>query len=513
MPYSLENLSKMDLSLLTLLTKHLPDMLWIKDINGKYIYANKAICDRLLMAEDVNEPIGKGDVFFALREREKYKDIPDWHTFGELCFNSDQVVIDANKPMKFEEYGNVKGKLFYLEVNKAPFYDDDGNIIGTVGSGRDITELKMTQFKLSQQAQIIEQIHDCIITTDIDGKIVSWNRSAQKLFGYDSDFAIDKNIDILFTPEDHLIMKDNIEKLLESEEHNSQINFVNKENDTVVTDLTLSLLKDTQNNIIRIIYYIKDITEKEKLNKDVKKQECIITQQANHVAMGEMIGNIAHQWRQPLSSITAASSGMQIEKEYGLLTDEKFYKNCELINKNAVYLSDTINDFRNFIKGDRKKVVFELKDNITSFLHLVDGAIKSNHINLVLDLQENIKIDGYANELIQCFINIFNNSSDALKENIKNNRLVFIKTSSINEKAIITIKDNAGGIPENLLAKVFEPYFTTKQESKGTGLGLSMTYKIVVDGMVGTIVVKNTTYEYENKKYRGAEFDITLPLS
>ena len=157
MSFDFSSLAHSDAGLLKLLTLNLPDMLWIKDLDGKYIYANKAICDGLLMAKDIEEPIGKDDVFFALREREAHKDKPDWHTFGELCFNSDIVVIENNRAMKFEEYGNVKGKLLYLEVNKAPFYDDKGNIIGTVGSGRDITELKLTQIKLKQQYETIKE--------------------------------------------------------------------------------------------------------------------------------------------------------------------------------------------------------------------------------------------------------------------------------------------------------------------------------------------------------------------
>jgi len=157
MSFKLSDLQEHNSDLLNLLTQHLPDMLWAKDLDGKYIYANKAICDGLLMAKNTEEPIGKGDVFFALREREAHKDKPNWHTFGELCFNSDQVVIDNNKAMKFEEYGNVKGKLLYLEVYKAPFYDKDGNIIGTVGAGRDITELKKIQLDLEKSLQVLEE--------------------------------------------------------------------------------------------------------------------------------------------------------------------------------------------------------------------------------------------------------------------------------------------------------------------------------------------------------------------
>ena len=157
MPFKLDDLKEHNSVLLELLTQHLPDMLWVKDLDGKYIYANKAICDGLLMAKDTTEPIGKGDVFFALRERELHKDKPDWHTFGELCFNSDIDVIEKDKAMKFEEYGNVKGKLTYLEVYKAPFYDQNGKIIGTVGAGRDITELKKIQKNLEDSLKVLQE--------------------------------------------------------------------------------------------------------------------------------------------------------------------------------------------------------------------------------------------------------------------------------------------------------------------------------------------------------------------
>lgn len=157
MQFNISDLEEHNSELLKLLTKHLPDMLWVKDKYGNYIYANKAICDGLLMAKDTNEPIGKDDVFFAIREREAHKEDPEWHTFGELCFNSDQVTIDNNKPMKFEEYGNVKGKLIYLEVYKAPFYDEEGNILGTVGAGRDITKMKKIQTDLEKSLKTLNK--------------------------------------------------------------------------------------------------------------------------------------------------------------------------------------------------------------------------------------------------------------------------------------------------------------------------------------------------------------------
>ena len=187
--------------------------------------------------------------------------------------------------------------------------------------------------------------------------------------------------------------------------------------------------------------------------------------------------------------------------------------NAQEINEQTQFLSKTINDFRDFIKGDRIKKVFNLKDNIDSSLHFIEGAVKNNKINIVLDLKENIKIDGYENELMQCFINIFNNAKDALKEKVLKNRLIFISTHTNETKAIVAIKDNAGGIPKDIIDKVFEPYFTTKHKSQGTGLGLHMTYDLIVNGMGGTVEANNVEFKYDDKEYVGAEFVISLPLS
>ena len=245
---------------------------------------------------------------------------------------------------------------------------------------------------------------------------------------------------------------------------------------------------------------------------NIKRQEQIISEQSKLAAMGEMIGNIAHQWRQPLSVISTASTSIIVQKEYGTLEDERLIYSCNAINDNAQYLSKTIDDFKNFIKGDRKKELFNLKDNIDSFIRLVDGSIKSNNINLILDLQEDIQLNGYSNELKQCYINIFNNAKDALNENNIELKYIFIKTFIKNHKVIIQIKDNAGGIPTNILSKIFEPYFTTKHQSRGTGLGLNMTYNLIVEGMNGSIIASNEKYIYNDIEYTGALFTISLSM-
>ncbi|MEA3513693.1 MAG: cache domain-containing protein [Campylobacterota bacterium] len=275
--------------------------------------------------------------------------------------------------------------------------------------------------------------------------------------------------------------------------------------------------KEKINNLTQIQQELNknlEIRIKEEVEKNTQIQEQLFKSE-KLASMGDMIGNIAHQWRQPLSVISTASTGIIMQKEYGILDETNLIDTCNKINDNAQYLSKTIDDFKNFIKGDRTKKLFSLKNDIDSFLHLVEGSIKNNNINVILDLQEDIKIDGYENELTQCLINIFNNAKDILKEKISNNedRLIFIITSTNKNKAIIKIKDNGGGIPTDIINKVFDPYFTTKHQSKGTGLGLHMTYNLIVDGMNGTIEAHNVEFGYEDKEYAGAEFIISIPIS
>lgn len=144
-------------SMLRLMCDNVPDMIWAKDLNMRYVFANKAICEHLLNAADTEEPLGKNDMFFAQRERASHPENSQWHTFGELCQDSDAITLKRGEPSIFEEFGNVKGKHLLLAVHKAPFYDAAGKIIGTVGSARDITEHKRLE-ESRQQSQKLESL-------------------------------------------------------------------------------------------------------------------------------------------------------------------------------------------------------------------------------------------------------------------------------------------------------------------------------------------------------------------
>jgi len=239
-----------------------------------------------------------------------------------------------------------------------------------------------------------------------------------------------------------------------------------------------------------------------------------LAEQTKMASLGEMLGNIAHQWRQPLSVISTGVTGMQMQKKYDALSDETFEQTCNSINRNAQYLSDTIDDFSHYIKNESQKNEFNLTDELKSFLSLVDIPIKNNNLEILVDVKPNIKICGYQNILTQCLINIFDNSKDAFIKNKQIKRRYFFVSVTFNSKNLVMkIKDNAGGIPEDILEKIFEPYFTTKHKSQGIGLGLHMTYNLITNTMNGQITASTVKYVHNDIKCVGAEFIITLPVS
>ena len=355
--------------------------------------------------------------------------------------------------------------------------------------------------------QVVENISYGITITkaDKDNKLVYVNKAFEHITGYNKTEALGLNCNFLQNHDKQQKAIDIIKHGLDNNKK-TQVELRNyKKDGTLFYNLVnISPVYDQNKNVTHYVGIQKDITQD-------KKQEALLSEQSKLASMGEMIGNIAHQWRQPLSVISTAATGMQIQKEFDLLEDEEFDKACNAINENVQYLSQTIDDFKNFIKNDSIKKYFSLTHSVEKFLSLVSGTIKNNNIEVILDLDDTIQINGFENELIQCYMNIFNNAKDALIN--QQEQLIIIKTLVKGKKAVISIKDNAGGIHLNIINKIFEPYFTTKHKFQGTGLGLHMTYNLIVDGMKGDIKVKNTNFNNKAKNFTGAEFIITLPIS
>ena len=254
------------------------------------------------------------------------------------------------------------------------------------------------------------------------------------------------------------------------------------------------------------------VMERDQSQKQMQKDEKIISEQSKLVSMGEMIGNIAHQWRQPLSVITTTATSLKIQKEIGVLNNNDINRYMDTINESAQYLSQTIEDFRNFLDPKNSKLKeFLIPKAIDKTLKIVSSQFVANDIKIIKDI-ENRTISSFENELIQVLINLLNNSRDALLNFDNNKKLIFINAYTKDDTFFIEVIDNAGGVKKDIVSRIFEPYFTTKYKSKGTGIGLYMSQDIVSKLLNGDISMENTIYKYENIEYKGAKFKISIGL-
>ena len=270
--------------------------------------------------------------------------------------------------------------------------------------------------------------------------------------------------------------------------------------------------------LLFISFFMSKIIEKmfNNYRRNIKKEmdntlekERLLIQQSKMAVMGEMIGNIAHQWKQPLSTISTISTGIKIQNEMDCLKDTDLTLGMDNINNSVQYLSQTIDDFRNFFKPDKTKTNFNISDVIENTIKLMGSQFKNNNIELIKNIN-NVELYGYNNELLQVLINILKNAKDELiKLDTNKRRIIFIDTYTDKSNLIIKIRDNANGIPSDIIEKIFDPYFTTKENDEGTGIGLYMC-KQIIDGMTGKIQVINVEYEYEAQRYYGAEFIISM---
>lgn len=257
-----------------------------------------------------------------------------------------------------------------------------------------------------------------------------------------------------------------------------------------------------------MICTIHDITEQELLKLEKQNNERIIFDQSKKVALGEMLENIAHQWRQPLSVISVSASGVKMGYETKTLNEDDIVLYMDEIVASTEYLSSTIDDFRNFLRKDKKPENFSIQEAYKISFKLLKSKIKHRDITLIEKI-EDLEFKGYQNELIQVFMNLFSNAIDILDEINPSQKFIVIKILKKKNHISIKFQDNGKGIKKGDIKKVFEPYFTTKGEN-GTGIGLFMSYRII-KSFGGDIKVKNSFFKYDNKKYEGALFIITLP--
>lgn len=292
------------------------------------------------------------------------------------------------------------------------------------------------------------------------------------------------------------------------------LTFVYKDRESEIKNL-VSLISRFQQKINFAISACIGVEQLENFNKEleskveqsikkISEHEKLLLVRSKNIVMGEMIEMIAHQWRQPVTTIGMISNNVILNMLLDELDTDVLKNDLDDINKQVKYLSDTIDDFRNFFKESKNEEKFILSDVIKSSISLLEKQFNKAHVDLIFeDNCPNTTLNTFKSELIQALINIISNAKEAFPSDIKNKHVI-VKCDKDEENVYITIIDNAGGIRDDVIEKIFDPYFSTKKQKNGTGLGLYVCKIIICEHLCGDLSVKN--------KDSGAKFKIVLPL-
>jgi PAS domain S-box-containing protein len=350
--------------------------------------------------------------------------------------------------------------------------------------------------------------------TNKDGTILQINESYTKITGYSVEETLGNTPSMLKSGIHDKEFYQNMHDALHKDRYwSGEIINKHKNGDMFTEYLTIQAVVDKNDEIQYFVSSFTDITLQKKTEKMLQEKEMMLIQQSKMASMGEMLENIAHQWRQPLSIISTVATGQITKKQLGIpLTSEEEIEKYMKINDTVQYLSQTITDFRNFFNPNKTKKEFQIKSSYEKTLNLVNSKFKSIGIEVIENIDDNITINNLENELIQVLMNLFNNAKDILEEQDSQEKLIFVDTQKNNSTITINFSDNGGGVPDDIINKVFEPYFTTKYEKQGTGIGLYMSKEMVEKHMGGKIQVQNVTTIHNDKEYFGARFSVILPI-
>ena len=362
---------------------------------------------------------------------------------------------------------------------------------------------------LSRFKTAVESSDNIIIVTDHAHKIKYVNDSFIESTGYKIKEILGKTPAVLKSGKQSDEFYDKLHKTIKSGQKwfGEIINYDKNGNLRYYKSSIVPIME--KGKIIEYIAIKLDVTDDILKTKQINEKDKILAQQTKMAAMGEMLENIAHQWRQPLSAISTSATGLIVQKQLQVeVTDEEMIKTLTMINNSSNYLSETINSFRNFFKSETVKKEFNIKHSCEQALEFVISRIEKKEIILKQNL-ENVTYFGLETELMQVIMNLFNNACDILEEK-EYERHIFVELHENGDEITFSVKDNGGGVPVEILTRIFEPYFTTKHKSQGTGIGLYMSREIVHKHLNGELNVSNETYSINGKEFTGALFTITL---
>lgn len=511
-----------------------PDAILVKDFDGNYRLANKKFADYFNTAPE--EVIGKNEKNFFEDETEL------------RMLATEREEIKGSQTLTYKEESlNIGGVQKYFDVVLVPLYADNDDSGLYLKISRDVTEEKRTRVKARLLYEALEQSSAAVLVTDTDGKILHANRKFKSLYKYDDDDLLGNYPRILKSGVmDEYIYTNLWATVLDGREFNSEM--INKAKDGELHWVLMSV-SPIKNEFGHIEYFVavsedirsqkglenelknakqklenineelekkveertsqllfsnlmlkRQIAERKKIEAEKDHKEKLLAQQSKFASLGEMINMIAHQWRQPLTAISAAAINIKTKKALDILSTQSLDSILDDIMVQTQKMSATINDFMNFFKPSKAKEEFLLKDVIDDTLRLIGAQLQVRGIKYTFLHGFDKPVVGFKNELEQVFVNILSNTRDAFEKTEKIGKLISIECKTLeDDRIMIEFCDNAGGIDENILERVFEPYFTTKEPDKGTGIGLYMSKVILQKSFNGDMNIENI-YDEEGRR-------------
>ena len=498
----------------------LPDATFVVDTEGRVIAWNRAMEAMTGVAKA--DMIGNADGGYALafygRRRPMLIDLVlNPGDEGNTLYTSFQrsgeaLIAEGETPAVWG------GRGAFVWATALPLRDAKGDVIGAIECVRDVTEQKRAEAALRLTQFGVERSADAVFVIAPDNRFLDVNAAACASLGYDKSELLAlgiKDIDPDVTDEALAGMNENLKS---GERMRFETRHRRKDGTLFPVEIMANYIKfgGREYNFC----FVRDITERKAAEAALKElnatlearvreevasnrdKDHLLIQQSRLAAMGEMMGNIAHQWRQPINALSLVLANLKDAFEYGQLDqaylDGQVERSTHLINK----MSTTIDDFRNFFRPDRTPQPFSLVKAVRDAMLVVELNYVHANIGLELDSDEEVVCQGLPNEYAQVVLNLLGNAKDAIQDRGVKNGRVIVRVERVGREGRVTVADNGGGIPEAVLPKVFDPYFTTRE--KGTGIGLYMS-RMIIENMGGHIEVGNAG--------GGASVMLTSPLA
>jgi len=546
----LSEFAKLKTTLNTMVDKLVDSKNELEAYNEETLHLNESLMEKSRELEEVNHELeaslGEAQrVNDALEtERLRYKTLMEFASDGIHILDMDGAIVEFS-----DSFANMLGytaseiaklSIFEIEaaISREPLLESlraltnehimleskhrkkDGSIIDVeinakgislegkmhvYASARDITEKKVQDGLLREQKDEFETIFktskDGVAILDLDTNFLDFNDAYLEMTGFGREELLGKSCIGLSAPWDIAHAREALLMVMEQGYlQNFEKTCITKNGKLIVVNMSISLMPDKK----RILISSQDVTERkhyeaslesrvaEEIEKRLEKEKLLVYQ-SKMAMMGEMIGAIAHQWRQPLNALGIAVQDVLSAYEFDEL-DESYIRDFEVKNMSIIYkMSQTIDDFRNFFRPDKQKKSFSLEQAVCGALGIMLAQLKSSFIDVEFDDSREHIIYGYQNEFEQAVLIMISNAKDALLESKTKTPKIKIAVGDMDDGAVfVSIEDNGGGVPKEIMDRVFEPYFTTKEQGKGTGIGLYMAKEIIERQMGGEISVQNS---------------------